>query len=154
MLHAEEYNKGIGGTNFNPLLARLHDGITPDYIIVAYGTNNLGHYNQCDFRRNCREFFQNLSENYPDAQIFAISPIWRADMIENHAFGNFTNMADIMAEEASKINNTVYISGADFIPHESKYFGDGFLHPNDAGFEFYSQKLYEFIASAKDNPDK
>lgn len=150
MLNAEEYNKGIGGTKFNPLLARLHDGITPNYITVAYGTNDLWDYNQCDFRRNVRDFFQNLAKNYPAAQIFAISPIWRADMVENHTFGSFNNIGDIMAEEASKINNTVYINGTDFIPHESECFGDGFLHPNDAGFEFYSQKLYKLIVSAED----
>lgn len=147
MLNAEEYNKGIGGTKFNPLLARLQDGITPDYITVAYGTNDLGDYNQSDFRKNCREFFQNLSENYPAAQIFAVSPIWRADLTENNNYETFTDIGDIIAEEASKINNTVYINGTDFIPHESKYFGDGFLHPNDAGFEFYNQKLYELIVS-------
>ena len=150
MLNAEEYNKGIGGTKFNPLLARLHDGITPNYITVAYGTNDLWDYNQCDFRRNVRDFFQNLAKNYPAAQIFAISPIWRADMVENHTFGSFNNIGDIIAEEASKINNTVYINGTDFIPHESECFGDGFLHPNDAGFEFYSQKLYKLIVSAED----
>ena len=150
MLNAEEYNKGIGGTKFNPLLARLHDGITPNYITVAYGTNDLWDYNQCDFRRNVRDFFQNLAKNYPAAQIFAISPIWRADMVENHTFGSFNNIGDIMAEEASKINNTVYINGTDFIPHESECYGDGFLHPNDAGFEFYSQKLYKLIVSAED----
>ncbi len=149
MLNAEEYNKGIGGTKFNPLLARLHDGITPNYITVAYGTNDLWDYNQCDFRRNVRDFFQNLAKNYPAAQIFAISPIWRADMVENHTFGSFNNIGDIIAEEASKINNTVYINGTDFIPHESECFGDGFLHPNDAGFEFYSQKLYKLIVSAE-----
>ena len=150
MLNAEEYNKVIGGTKFNPLLARLHDWITPNYITVAYGTNDLWDYNQCDFRRNVRDFFQNLAKNYPAAQIFAISPIWRADMVENHTFGSFNNIGDIMAEEASKINNTVYINGTDFIPHESECFGDGFLHPNDAGFEFYSQKLYKLIVSAED----
>ena len=107
----------------------------------------MGNYNQPDFRKNCREFFQNLSENYPAARIFAISPIWRADIIENHNFENFTNIGDIIAEEASKIKNTVYVNGTDFIPHESKYFGDGFLHPNDAGFEFYNHKLYELIVS-------
>ena len=150
MLNAEEYNKGIGGTKFNPLLARLHDGITPNYITVAYGTNDLWDYNQCDFRRNVRDFFQNLAKNYPATQIFAISPIWRADMVGNHTFGSFNNIGDIIAEEASKINNTVYINGTDFIPHESECFGDGFLHPNDAGFEFYSQKLYKLIVSAED----
>ena len=29
-------------------------------ILLAYGTNDLGNYNQFDFRRNCRKFFQNL----------------------------------------------------------------------------------------------
>ena len=71
-------------------------------------------------------------------------------MIENYILGNFTDMGDIIAEQASTINNTIYINGTDFIPHESKYFGDGFLHPNDAGFEFYSQKLYKLIVSAED----
>ena len=80
-------------------------------------------------------------------EFFAVSPIWRADLTENNNYETFTDIGDIIAEEDSKIKNTVYINGTGFIPHGSEYFGDGFLHPNDAGFEFYNQKLYELIVS-------
>ena len=39
-LEAEEFNKGIGGERYCPDLARLRDTFTPDYILVAYGSND------------------------------------------------------------------------------------------------------------------
>ena len=41
------------------------------------------------FKNNCREFYKNVSENYPNSKIFAITPIWRKDCCEEREFGEF-----------------------------------------------------------------
>ena len=42
LLDAEEYNKAIGGEIFRPELALARDDFEPEYITVAYGTNDWG----------------------------------------------------------------------------------------------------------------
>ena len=42
-LNAEEHNKAIGGEVFTPGLSLLKEDYTPDYITVAYGTNDWKH---------------------------------------------------------------------------------------------------------------
>ena len=44
-LNAQIYNKAIGGDIFRPELAQIKDSYEPDYIVVAYGTND---WNSCD----------------------------------------------------------------------------------------------------------
>ena len=39
-LSANAINKAIGGEIFFPTLARIKSNINPDYITVAYGTND------------------------------------------------------------------------------------------------------------------
>ena len=85
-LGAEEVNKAIGGEMFFPELAKLKDDFVPDYITVAYGTNDWNKIDEETFKNNCRDFYTTLSKNYPDSQIFAITPIWRKDLNEERMF--------------------------------------------------------------------
>lgn len=41
-----------------------------------------------DFKNGCQTFFAALSKNYPKAQIFALTPIWRKNYRETRAFGD------------------------------------------------------------------
>ncbi len=38
-----------------------------------------------------------------------------------------------------------FINDFYFIPHNKKYYRDGYLHPNDKGFEFYAKELAEYF---------
>lgn len=141
----EVYNKAIGGEVFCPELALKNDEFEPEIITVAYGTNDWSHLSYKDFSDNCTLFYNNLRKTYPDAKIFAITPIWRRDENESKECGAFSVIEKTIREVASSINNTYVICGYDFIPHNEKYFMDYYLHPNDSGFEYYFDNLYNEI---------
>ena len=145
MLDAEEFNKAIGGERFFPELAKLQDSFKPDYITVAYGTNDWNGIDQETFKNKCEDFYKNISKNYPQTKIFAITPIWRKDMNEYRIFGNFDEVEKIIRNAVKDIENITVISGMDFVPKEEKFFADLMLHPNDDGFEYYAENLYKKI---------
>jgi len=144
-LQAEEFNKGIGGEVFIPALAEIKEDFAPDYITVAYGTNDWSKKTEEDFKVRCKAFFTALSQNYPDAKIFAITPIWRSDYKEKRAFGPFENVERLIREAVSPYQNITVISGFDLVPKSEDYFADLRLHPNDNGFVHYADNLYNKI---------
>ncbi len=145
MLNAEEFNKAIGGERFFPELAKLQDSFVPDYITVAYGTNDWSGIDQETFKNKCKDFYTSISQNYPQAKIFAITPIWRKDMNEYRKFGSFEEVEKNIKNAVKGIENITVISGIDFVPKEEKYFADLILHPNDEGFGYYAENLYREI---------
>ena len=144
-LDAEENNKAIGGEIFFPELAATSDNFEPDYITVAYGTNDWYRCSKEEVMHNCKEFFYNLRNNYPNAKIFVITPIWRKDMNESSPFGNFKGVSEIIKQQTGELKNILVIDGFDFVPQDENFFGDLSLHPNDKGFEYYSKNLIKRI---------
>lgn len=144
-LGADEYNKAIGGDIFFPDLAALRDDFDPDYVVVAYGTNDWSLLGEDEFKVNCRSFYENLARNYPTAKIFALTPIWRADCKDEKAFGSFEKVAEDIREAAGKHLNVTVIDGFDLVPHDRRYYSDKYLHPNSEGFEHYFENLYAAI---------
>ncbi len=141
-LDAEEINKGIGGEWFRPALIREREDFTPDYISVAYGTCDWSRVTEDAFKDNCRAFFAKLVSDYPDAEIFAITPIWRADYQEDTPFGPFCRVAEDIDAIVKNYENVWCFNGFGFVPPEEKYFGDLWLHPNDDGFRHYFRQLF------------
>lgn len=144
-LGADEYNKAIGGDIFFPDLAALPDDFDPDYIFVAYGTNDWSSIGEDEFKVNCRSFYENLVRNYPAAKIFALTPIWRADHKDNKAFGKFENVAICIDEAVRSLPNVTLIDGFDLVPHSEIFYSDKYLHPNSTGFKQYFENLYALI---------
>jgi lysophospholipase L1-like esterase len=146
-LDAEARNKGIGGEFFRPQLAALKDeDFEPDIITVAYGTNDW--YASSSFEKfhdHCKEFYDHLANNYPNAKIFAIAPIWRADHNLTTAVGVFTVVKETLREVITAHENITLIDAYDFVPHLPELFSDKFLHPNDEGFAYYADRLTEEI---------
>lgn len=145
MLDAEEHNKAIGGETFFPELAAAKEDFEPDYITVAYGTNDWTCCTEEEFAYNCKEFFRNLSNSYPDSKIFAITPIWRKDMNESKVCGNFKNVAKIIQKQAGEFENISVLEGVELVPQNEKLFADLTLHPNDGGFSYYFENLSKYI---------
>ena len=115
-LGAEEFNKGIGGEKFFPELAELKDSFMPDYITVAYGTNDWNCIDRETFKSKCKAFYTNLSKNYPDSKIFAITPIWRKDYNADKIFGAFETVDKYIRELVEPFKNiTVIYSSLIFI---------------------------------------
>ena len=145
-LRAESLNKGIGGDKFFPTLADLKDDFEPDYITVAYGTNDWGYSSKEIFDLNSRLFYQKLSKNYPNTKIFALSPIWRGNWdSKEKQVGEFSYVANTIKNISDSLPNVIFINCFDFVPHEKEYFSPDILHPNDAGSYHYAAELYAEI---------
>lgn len=147
-LGAQMYNKAVGGEKFFPALAALKDDFEPDYITVAYGTNDWSTRPREQVRTTCIDFYQTLSRTYPHAKIFAITPIWRKDHTEYREFGDFFGVQELIAEAVKDLDNVTYVPGFDLVPKDEKYYADARLHPNDRGFDFYFENLWEKIQAA------
>lgn len=144
-LGAIEYNKAIGGEGFFPELAGCKDEFLPDYITVAYGTNDWSCLDKETLKNNAREFYYNLKNTYPLAKIFAITPIWRKDINGERPSGPFETVEEEIRNSVKGLGNVTVIRGIELVPNEEKYFGDLRLHPNDEGFEYYSKRLFNKI---------
>lgn len=143
----EEINKAIGGEQFFPELAEQEDDFVPDYIMIAYGTNDWDSVTREVFREHCEGFFDALTKNYPDTPIFALTPVWRKRESEDRVFGSFTDVDPFMREILKPYKNITVISGYEFIPKDISYFADKSVHPNDMGFEHYFTNLYAELKS-------
>ena len=150
-LNAEEYSKAIGGEFFWPALANTKEGFIPDYITVAYGTNDWSRLPYETFQNECKAFYENLSKNYPNTPIFAITPIWRADTDRTTDFPNFEVVECYIREVAEPLSNVMVISGFDLVPHDTKFFADLYLHPNDFGFGKYYKNIKKHVKTKLKN---
>ena len=142
-LGADEFCKAIGGDVFRPQEAALKDDFIPDYISVAYGTNDW--YGNCrsdiDIANYCHDFCENLRKNYPETPIILITPIWRKDLDSKVLAGDFNNLANVLENSVKDIEGITLINGMGLVPEDETCFGDGRLHPNNKGFRLYSENL-------------
>ena len=147
LLDADARNKGIGGEVFQPRLAltKEHD-FAPDLITVAYGTNDWGHRDAQTLEMNLREFYRNLAQTYPNAKIFALSPVWRGKRSNPALCGKpFAWVDERIADVARELPNVTHIPGIDFVPHDPACYSPDILHPNDIGFATYAERAYHAI---------
>ena len=145
-LGAEEYNKAIGGEVFRPSLGKTLDPFSPDYLTVAYGTNDWSKLSSLgEFRDNAFGFYHNLAANYPDAKIFALTPIWRRDMARVNNVGSYADVLCAIGDAVDGLKNVTLIECADAVPHSTNLYADYRLHPNDIGFWHYFMNVYNKI---------
>ena len=137
MLSASYINKAIAGAIFNPKLLAAAEEHNPDYVSVAYGTNDWCALDKDKLIKNATEFFDILVEKYPNAQISVISPVWRADYNVITAVGEFSTVSEILKDICKKHKRLKFIEGFNLIPHEHEMYGDLWLHPSDEGFAHY-----------------
>ena len=144
MLDAEAFNKAIGGEVFQPELSKIKNDISPDYITVAYGSNDWSQHSLERLEESCRGFYRNLKNNYPDAKIFAITPIWRGDYDVERQFP-FSEVYETISKVCGEIGGITVIDGFNLVPHEKELFADLRLHPSNEGFDHYAKNLYDEI---------
>ena len=147
-LDAEEFSRAVGAERYDPELAALRDDFDPDYIVVGYGTNDFSGLTPEEFNSNCSGFYRELEKHYPNARIFAITPIWRADMENPRAFSSFFDIEKGIRNATKNMKNVTVIDGMTLVPHDPKFYADGRLHPNDAGFEHYYRNLWKAVKEA------
>lgn len=146
---AEEHNRAIGGEVYYAPLAELEGDISPDYITVAYGTNDWSKETPQAFTEQCGAFMKTISEKNTQAEIFVLTPIWRKDMEKQTAFSAFEDVERIIRQCCEGLSNVKVIRGFDFVPKDESYFADLRLHPNDEGFRHYADNLCKAIAEAR-----
>lgn len=142
-LDAESVVQGVGGafyaeTTFDPDLPFL-----PDAVIIAYGTNDFYSYSSLEeLREHCGAYLNCVRSAYAEQGIpvFVLLPIWRADRFGDSAVGDFAAVRQLYAAEARK-QGLHMIDTADFVPPMSDFFADQVLHPNAAGFGWYTQGI-------------
>lgn len=145
-LEAECYNKGVGSAKFDPELVAEAEDLDPDYITVAYGTNDWCHNDVETFRKDSRQFLFRLRQQYPRARLFVLAPIWRKDLQEAVAFGPFDSVYKELQAACETLPNTIVIDCFPFVPADSAFYQDEKLHPNDAGFAHYFENLRNAMA--------
>ncbi|MBR6794365.1 MAG: SGNH/GDSL hydrolase family protein [Clostridia bacterium] len=128
----------------------MKDDYEPDYITVAYGTNDWSKKDPETYLADCKAFYTNLSRNYPTVPIFAITPIWRKVTEEVKMAGRFEDLERMIRLATEELPNVKVISGTDFVPHDISYFADLRLHPNDKGFAHYAENLYQAVKKEVD----
>ena len=146
MFDADSVIQAISGGCYQPNTLDPEVDFTPDYILVAYGTNDWswGRASMDDFKAYAQSFYEKLAELYPEATIIGITPIWRKDN-DPSKVGTFDDMRAELAKIIESVGGHA-IDGIDLVPHERAYYGDdNCLHPNNDGFEHYANNLYEKI---------
>lgn len=143
--------KAIGGQVFRPELADIRQKIAPDYITVAYGTNDWTRLQSfADFEANCKAFFQNLQKHYPAVKTLIITPIWREDCEKTDGvICPFSQIESVITESAKILSNAVIVSGNHLVPHDTENLADRWVHPNDSGFAHYYQNLQKHLSKVK-----
>lgn len=143
-LDAEVVNTAIGGAVFNPdVVVKLED-FTPDFITVAYGTNDWSKLKKEVFVKNFTEFLDKLSVTYKNIPAYFILPIWRGDCDRITGCGTFLDHREYMKNEIEK-RGYIALESMDFVPHDSHMFSPDMLHPNDNGFFHYANNLIKYI---------
>ena len=145
-LGAEEFNKAIGGERFCPDLLEILEDISPDYILVAYGTNDWSGKPWADFNDRMTAFFDILARKYPNVKTFVVTPVWRPNYQNSKpGYSSFFDVEKSIRQSIADKENMILIPGFDMIPHDEKYYADQVLHPNDTGFEHYFENLKKQI---------
>ncbi len=141
-LDCETVNQAVGGEMFTVRCLPSVSSLQPDYITVAYGTNDWSwsHKTLEECRENAVEYFKKLRGLYPESEIFYISPLYRADNSRITEVGDLAGAVRCFSAVAESLGCSV-INGEGLIPHHKGMFEDGYLHPNDLGFTQYANAL-------------
>ena len=145
MFDADSVIQAISGGTYQAQTIDPELNFTPDYIFVAYGTNDWGsRANMDEFKAYAQAFYNKLAELYPEATIIGITPIWRKDT-EPRRVGKFDDMCAALKEIIESVGG-IAVNGVDLVPHDRQYYGEDIcLHPNNEGFEYYANNLYEAV---------
>ena len=148
-MNVQVRNKAIAGTTTFPEMAQLESPYDPDYVLVAYGSNDWDRHEEAFFVENYRSMMQTIADKYPRAQVFVISPIWRGDQeTRERKMGALSTIEKNILAITEDFPNVTVIPGIDLVPHDLKYYADSGLHPNDEGYGLYFQNLWPKINAA------
>lgn len=139
--NADSVIHGVGGGFFDESILDDELEYDPDVIVIAFGTNDWGHFSSIEALEAAAEsFFDKLCKKYSDKVIFAISPIWRADNNLIKASGSFPAVCETVKEQILA-HGVILVDGLSMVPHLPEFYSDKYLHPNALGFGVYAENL-------------
>ena len=129
-------------------LCPLPDGRQPDIVTVAYGINDWGRKRREQNERDMVDFYARLTELFPSARIFMLSPIWTTSMGDKprEALGGLYSMfRDVAGLYEGRV---VPVDGLNLVPHDAALFSPDGVHPADGGFAYYARRLMNTVEAA------
>lgn len=149
LLDADEINKGIGGDIFFPALLEEAECPDPDYITVAYGSNDWCKSTPEEFEANCRGFLSRIAKLYPTSNIFILAPIWHSKFDTASKLGMTGSEQNAWMREICRDYPTLhYVDGSLLTPNRQEFFTDTAGHPTETCFAVYAAKLFAEIQKA------
>lgn len=140
---AEILNQAVGAACFNPEVLQYVGEF--DFVVVAYGTNDWRGKTMAQLTADATGFFARLQEIYGKLPVFVILPIWRTDTDDGEfCAGDFMECRALIGRLAAQQGFHV-LDDYNLLPHDKRLFSDGYLHPNDIGFDLYAQRLCQMI---------
>ena len=143
-LNANVVNTAIGGAIFNSDVVVKLENFTPDFITVAYGTNDWSKLTKETFDNNFNAFLEKLKATYPNVPAYFILPIWRGDCDRITGCGTFDEHRAYMKKQIEKCGY-VAIDDLKIVPNDARMYSPDMLHPNDVGFVHYANALLKYI---------
>ena len=137
---AKVVNQAIGGEKFVPGLFTGDMTYSPDFVTVAYGTNDWSGFTREMFFERCDAFLEGIAPQFPNSKIFIITPLWRGDKDKITKFGSYFEAVKYIADKARSCGLNV-IDGYNLTPHWYEFYSDQRLHPNDLGYGEYTRNL-------------
>jgi lysophospholipase L1-like esterase len=112
-------------------------------VVVFLGTNDWSFgIPIASFRANYSRFIHTLEQSGP--QVICVTPVWRVDDgTLNKAGYKLDDYRKAITEICTADQHPV-IDGSPLIPHDPGNYIDG-IHPNDAGYAFYTQHLADAL---------
>jgi lysophospholipase L1-like esterase len=146
LMNWDFYNFGVGADVYNTSVTGVTVPRTPDFVFAAYGTNDWNqNVSAGALKKKVREFFTELCNKYPSSRIIALLPLWRDAEGITRDIGEFDDLFPILKETISEFKGVEIIDGRELVPHVASLFADRYIHPNETGFEFYANALFEKI---------
>lgn len=146
MLDADLLNIGVGGHIFD--LDALDDDLPfkPDIVTIAYGTNDWTRgITRDEIAKTVDLYLTRLLDTVAgSADVYVLTPIWRAIGNEVKPGGTLVEFSATIAESASKFTKINVADGTTLVPHRPDLLPDG-THPNDEGFLHYALNLHRAI---------
>lgn len=131
--------QGVGGGYYHEgTLDKL--AFDPDTVVVAYGTNDFGHFPTLEeMRLRVSRFLDEIARQFGNKRVLVITPIYRADWQKAKKMGSFEQARTLIAEEAAQRAFEI-VDGMELVPHNDDFMADA-LHPNDIGFSVFAHRL-------------
>ena len=114
------------------------DGVQPNIILVSGGRNDA---RSSKLEPAIKTFYKRLRQNYPDAEIFATSPIWYGSPVPSR----LRHMKEYVSDAAASIGATYLDLGEPLLGHPELMSRDE-VHPNTAGHEALADLIISRIA--------